>query len=242
MQEDDLLGVLYLEIPYRYKFSKKFKIDDWFVVKPYDKAALTQEKSIKARVVVRYSANVKLTQDVMKNIEGVEITRPNSPKKEFKTKLRDISRELQDHEKEGFFHLEDVEKKIRARRRKNKNADVSAEQAKRGSTSQTQQGDRSASVLAWTLTRKKQLDLGAYSRLTQPLAVEHKDQAVQRQRGRHPRRPLPGHEQGRRESRQRQRRARQADAAHGQRPHRPPGRNTEPQEQAAGSRRRPDDR
>jgi len=158
VQEDDLLGVLYLEIPYRYKFSKKFKIDDWFVVKPYDKAALNQEKSIKARVVVRYNSNVKFTQDVMKNIEGVEITRPNSPKKEFKTKLKDISKELQDHEKEGFFHLEDVEKKIRARRRKNKNSDVSAEQAKRGSTNQ---GDRSASVLGWTLTRKKQLDLGA---------------------------------------------------------------------------------
>lgn len=151
------MGVLYLEIPFRYKFSKKFKIDDWFVIKPYDKAALKQESSIKARVVIRYNANVKLTQDVMKNLEGVEITRPSSPKKEFKTKIRDISQEMKKHEKEGFTHLEDVEKKIRARRLKTRTMEGSAEQAKsaKGKSERT-----TSAALGWTLTRKKQRDLG----------------------------------------------------------------------------------
>ena len=40
LQDEELMGILYMEIPYRYKFSKRFKIDDWFVVKPYDKASI----------------------------------------------------------------------------------------------------------------------------------------------------------------------------------------------------------
>lgn len=167
LQDDELLGILYLEIPYRYKFSKKFKIDDWFAVKPYEKATVGSERFIMARVVIKYSANCKLNQDVKKNLEGVEIVKPDSPKKEFKGQLRDMNRSLQDHSKEGFSHLEEVEKKIRARRLKG-SRNSSLDRAKSEATGKGKGKENhprsstqnSASVLGFTLTRKKQTDLG----------------------------------------------------------------------------------
>ena len=94
------MGVLYLEIPpYRYKCSKRFKVDDWFVVKPYEKAGVSQEKIIMARVVLRYNANCKLNQDVLKNIENLQNKNQDMPKKDFKTKIREIRKTLHDHEK-----------------------------------------------------------------------------------------------------------------------------------------------
>lgn len=56
-----------------------------------------------------------------------------SPKKEFKSKIRDITKDFENHDKEGFPHLEEVERKIRARRRNNLQANPSAERAKQSS-------------------------------------------------------------------------------------------------------------
>lgn len=145
---------MYLEIPYRYKYTKKFKIDDWFPVKPYEKATISSEpKSIMARVVLKYEANVRLKQNTIKNIEGVEPLNLESPKKEFNAQMKDLTRDLQLHEKEGFAHLEDVEKKIRARRRRE-------DRSTTASTKRRLNQDPS-SALGWTLTQKKNFDLGA---------------------------------------------------------------------------------
>lgn len=153
LQEDELMGVLYLEIPYRYKCSKRFKIDDWFIVKPYDKVGISQEKTIMARVVLRYNANCKLNQDVLKNIDNLENQKQNTPKKEFKTKIREIGKTLYEHEKEGFQHLEDVERKIRARRMKG----LRSRSPLQGTADKE---NRSTSVLSYTLSKKKDRDLG----------------------------------------------------------------------------------
>lgn len=155
LQEDELVGVLYLEIPYRYKCSKRFKIDDWFIVKPYEKTGISQESTIMARVVLRYNANCKLNQDVLKNIDNLELVKHTTPKKEFKSKIREIGKTFYDHEKEGFQHLEEVEKKIRARRmrglRSRSPIDRTADKENRGG---------SANILRHSLSRKKGLDLG----------------------------------------------------------------------------------
>ena len=97
----------------------------------------------------------------MKNIEGVEITRPNSPKKEFKAKLKDLNRSLQEHEKSGFAHLEDCERRIRARRNRSRSVKETSADLTRTGKAKESQGDRSASALAFTLTKKKNMDLGA---------------------------------------------------------------------------------
>jgi hypothetical protein len=112
------MGILYLEIPYRYKFTKRFKIDDWFTVKPYDKNNLKRDESILARVCLTYTANCKLTAEAAKNL-GEVVEYRGSPKKEFKSKIKEITKDFEEHDKEGFPHLEEVERKIRARRRKN---------------------------------------------------------------------------------------------------------------------------
>ena len=112
------MGILYLEIPYRYKLTKVFKIDDWFSVKPYDKNNLTKDEAILARVIITYNANCKLSPEATRNLGEFNEYRA-SPKKEFKTKMREITKDFEKHEKEGFPHLEEVERKIRARRRKN---------------------------------------------------------------------------------------------------------------------------
>jgi hypothetical protein len=168
LQDDELIGVLYLEIPYRYKFSKKFKIDDWFVVKPYDRAAVSTERSIMARVVVKYRANCKYNQDMAKNLEGAEIQMHGSPKKEFNGQLKDVNKTIAEHEKEGFHHLEEVEKRIRARRLRGalRNGHSSDIQKKGGVADKENQRDgenslgNSATVLKYTLTKNKHQDLG----------------------------------------------------------------------------------
>lgn len=118
LQNDDLMGILYLEVPYRYKFTRRFKIDDWFIVKPYDQGVMNKDDSILARVIITYVANCKLAPDTAYEEEVVEY-RGSSPKKEFKAKMRELSKNFDKHEKEGFPHLEEVERKIKARRRKN---------------------------------------------------------------------------------------------------------------------------
>lgn len=160
--------MLYLEIPYRYKFSKKFKIDDWFVVKPYERATVNNERSIMARVVLKYKANCKYNQDMAKNLEGTEIQMAGSPKKEFNGQLKDVNKTIQEHEKEGFHHLEEVEKRIRARRARGalrsgqsteiqkRNTAADKENIRDGENSQ----GNSATVLKYSLTRNKNLDLG----------------------------------------------------------------------------------
>ena len=61
LQNEEIMGILYLEIPFKYKFTKRFKIDDWFAVKPFDKAqSRAFDNSLVARVVVTYEANAKL--------------------------------------------------------------------------------------------------------------------------------------------------------------------------------------
>ena len=52
-----------MEVPYRYKFTRRFKIDDWFVVKPYEQMGQGNDDSILARVVITYNANCKLSED-----------------------------------------------------------------------------------------------------------------------------------------------------------------------------------
>ena len=69
-----------------------------------------------ARVVIGYDANCKLNQDVLKNIENLQNENQDTPKKELKTKIREIRKTLHDHQKEGFQHLEEIQKKIRARK------------------------------------------------------------------------------------------------------------------------------
>lgn len=156
LQEDQLVGILYLEIPYRYKCTKRFKIDDWFVVKPFDKAEVSQEKTFMAHVVLRYNANCKLNQDVLKNVENIEVQKGTNPNNEFKTRIREIGKTLYDHEKEGFTHLEEVEKKIRARRMRGLMNQTSVEK----SVGKENRRDNSVGILGQTLTKKKAMDLG----------------------------------------------------------------------------------
>ena len=155
LQDDELVGVLYLEIPYRYKCTKRFKIDDWFVVKPFDKTELNQERTYMAHVVIRYNANCKLNQDILKNIENTEPHKFQNPNHEFKTRIRHIGKTLYDHEKEGFQHLEEVEKKIRARRMRGLRNSGSVEK----SLGKENRRDHSYGILSHTLTKKKAHDL-----------------------------------------------------------------------------------
>jgi hypothetical protein len=81
LQLENILGILYLEIPFKYKFSKKFKvnkrltkIDDWFPVKPFDKCQLQQVDSLVARIVIDYDANCKLSPKDYDNAQDVEGT------------------------------------------------------------------------------------------------------------------------------------------------------------------------
>jgi hypothetical protein len=69
LHQDDLVGILYLEIPYRYKFTKKFKIDDWYQCKPYDKYDMNRGQTIMAKVSINYISNCKLSNDAIKNLE-----------------------------------------------------------------------------------------------------------------------------------------------------------------------------
>lgn len=87
-------------------------------MKPYNKSNLKREENILARVILTYNANCKLTSEAAKNL-GEVVEYRGSPKKEFKSKIREITKDFEEHEKEGFPHLEEVERKIRARRRKN---------------------------------------------------------------------------------------------------------------------------
>jgi hypothetical protein len=65
-----------------------------------------------------WRSSPKVTFFLPPKISNGKILDQLSPKKEFLNKMKDLNRSFDEHEKEGFPHLDDVEKKIRNRRRK----------------------------------------------------------------------------------------------------------------------------
>ena len=116
MQDDNLLGALYIEIPHQYKSQKKFKIEDWQPLKHLD-AGLKKnsEPPYLVWVVLHYSASsvLDLTGGKTESLQGTT----GVPR--VSEKLKDINKDIREHEKEGFNYLDDVERKIRDRRRRN---------------------------------------------------------------------------------------------------------------------------
>ena len=116
---EDILGLLYLEIPFKYKFTKKFKIDDWFQLRPFEKGVTkTIDSSLVARVVINYEANCKLDEKEFASMGHLQEVQ-KSPKSDFKTKLKQIKKMSVD-DKENVNYLEEVERNILLRRRQNR--------------------------------------------------------------------------------------------------------------------------
>lgn len=142
---------MYLEIPHKYKYSKRFKVDDWFALKSHNP---NNEKSVMCWVVIRYDANCKLKEDLLKNVEEDTVDSHSTPKKEFKHKMKEIAKDFNKHGKEGFKELEEVERRIRERRRKGiQDASVEKSTGKKAKTNPSM-------ILTQTLSGKKRLDLG----------------------------------------------------------------------------------
>lgn len=58
----DLLGFLNLEIPYRHRGIKSFKMDEWYPIKKHETESTELKKMQKfvARVIINYSATKKI--------------------------------------------------------------------------------------------------------------------------------------------------------------------------------------
>lgn len=139
--------MLHLDIPLKYRKQLKFKIDDWFLVKNAEKS----ENTCMAWVVIKYQSNCRLEETAVRTIVERTATKDSASKNKFIERVRDLSKDLKSHEKMGFNHLEEVEKKIRDRRRKG----TAQAQAISSPTK-----DRPEALLSRTLTNKKIEDLG----------------------------------------------------------------------------------
>ena len=151
-QDEEFLGILYLEIPYKYKYQKRFKIDDWFALKNPDRKTLDAERSPVAWVVLKYNANVKLSDDPLKNLEASVEPVKQEAKRDLQGTIKEVGKAVKQHEKEGFQHLEEVERRIRDRRRRGV-ARASVERS-------VSRSREPAHLLAQTLSLKKERDLG----------------------------------------------------------------------------------
>lgn len=163
---DEIIGVLHLDIPLKYRRQMKFKIEDWFAVKNPEKTDVMTESVYMAWVVIKYNANCKVADTPLKTINDSEPIENGSSKKQFAERIRELSKDLKDHSKGGFYHLENVEKQIRDRRRKT----TSTLQAT-GTVSPTK--ERPSDLLSKTLTNKKQLDLGVSAKSRSPTRIDH---------------------------------------------------------------------
>lgn len=143
-----------IDIPYKYRTQLKFKIEDWFAVKGTDKSDLLSEKVHMAWVVIKYQANCKIADTPLKTMNEVEHANQSSSKKNFAGRIRELSKDMKDHSKGGFYHLENVEKQIRDRRRKTATSQLQGT----GTISPTK--EKPVDLLSKTLTNKKQRDLG----------------------------------------------------------------------------------
>lgn len=144
----------------------KFKIEDWFAVKNPDKADLMNEQVYMAWVVIKYQANCKIADTPLKTMnEGDNIEMGSSSKKNFNEKVRELSKGLKDRNKAGFYHLENVEKQIRDRRRKTSNL--------QGTNTMSPTKEKPSDLLSKTLTAKKQVDLGVTGRSKSPTKIDH---------------------------------------------------------------------
>lgn len=150
---DDIVGVLHLDIPLKYRQQLKFKIEDWFAVKGADKGDFLSEKVHMAWIVIKYQANCKIADTPIRTVLDADPKEQGASKKQFAEKIREISKDLKDHSKGGFHHLEEVEKKIRDRRRKT-NSHL------QGTTISSPTKEKPSDLLSKTLTNKKKLDLG----------------------------------------------------------------------------------
>lgn len=157
---DAFVGILYLEVPYKYKSQKKFKIEDWFELKNPDQRTLNSDLSALVWVVLKYNSNCRLGTSPKRTLAGEkqELAKSKSPNKDLGEKIKDINKEIKEHGKEGFAYLEDVERRIRDRRRRNVNQIAGASSR---SKSKDKGGATSpAKLLANTMTHTKALDLG----------------------------------------------------------------------------------
>lgn len=133
---EEILGVLYLEIPFKYKFTKKFKvesealitqIEDWYPLKPFDGRPGSQiDNSLVARVVISYDSNCKLDPRKFEHIEDLKgnpllmsEVNPNTIQKDYKTELRKIRRTSAADKENNLNYLEEVERNIMNRRKRN---------------------------------------------------------------------------------------------------------------------------
>lgn len=89
LEDEDLAGFLYLEIPNRYKRVKSFSVDDWFPIKQIfeNKQELYKEENFLARVVLTYKAERKL---VVQNKEEIQI----DSKKEYQQISTNLKRKM----------------------------------------------------------------------------------------------------------------------------------------------------
>lgn len=157
-QDDDLLGVLYVEIPHKYKSQKKFKIEDWQPLKGLGSSVKkASEDPYLVFVVIHYSASSILDLTSAKN----ETLSTVAPASKVSDKLKDINKEIRDHEKEGFNFLDDVERKIRDRRRRNV-SQIAAETSpsKSGRKTGVSLAESPTKVLQYPLSNNKKNDLG----------------------------------------------------------------------------------
>jgi hypothetical protein len=115
-QDDEFLGVLYIEIPPKYKSQKKFKIEEWQTLKNLGSSAKKESQGpYMIWVSINYSATSALDLAGGKNDALLGTT--GIPK--VNDKLKEINKDIKEYEKEGFNYLDDVERKIRDRRRRN---------------------------------------------------------------------------------------------------------------------------
>lgn len=100
----DLLGFLYLEIPQKFKFSKDFRLEDWFPIKQLETDQV-DKKNFMARVSIKYSASRKiLNKDLLTTNLGKTLMKEEMVK-DMRQKLLNIHKSIDVFQDEGFRHL-----------------------------------------------------------------------------------------------------------------------------------------
>ena len=110
----DLLGFIYLEIPQKFKTTKKFKIDDWFPVKhlPSEENEKMIRENFVARVSMEYTGSRKL-EDPKPDQKLPKARMIEEMTKNMKQKIAEIKNEVdQFDEQDEFKHLKVFEKKL----------------------------------------------------------------------------------------------------------------------------------
>ena len=162
------MGLVYVEVPARYKKQQRFTIDDWFPVRHPDKAGTTaldgSDCDMMIRIKLKYQANCKLVDLVTGkghlHLQNEEMAQKS--KREFGDTIKSVNKEIKDHKNVGFEHLDEVEQKIKARRRRQPFQRGLEGSLRTTSRSRTRSRDRDTqlSLLENNLSASKIVDLG----------------------------------------------------------------------------------